>query len=148
MNALELLKKDHQHVARIFEQLVPAVHGKGHRREDLFNRLRDELRTHSTLEERIFYPALADIPETRESILESIEEHKLVDQLLEELDSTSMDEEQWPARLKVLRDNVEHHVESEEAELFPKARQTLGEQRLAELGKELAAEKKQLKETA
>lgn len=148
MNALELLKKDHQHVSRIFEQLEMAARGRSHRREDLFNRLRDELRIHSAIEERIFYPALADIRETRESIFESIEEHKLMEQVLDELDSTSLDDELWPARLKVLKDNVEHHVEAEEAELFPKARQVLGEARLGELGQELAAEKRQLKAPA
>jgi iron-sulfur cluster repair protein YtfE (RIC family) len=148
MNALELLRKDHQLVARVFEQLEAAAHSKGHKREDLFNRLRDELRLHSTIEERVFYPALAERPESRESILESLEEHKLVDQLLDELDATALDDEHWPAKLKVLKENVERHVESEEADVFPKARQLLGEQKLAELGKRLAEEKKQLKAEA
>jgi iron-sulfur cluster repair protein YtfE (RIC family) len=148
MNAFELLKKDHGQVSRIMEQLEAVAQGRSRKREELFNRLRDELRIHSAIEERIFYPALKDAQETRELVLEALEEHKIVEQLLDELDSLSMDDIQWPAKLAVLKENVEHHVEEEEKELFKAARKILDKSRIDELGRRLEEEKQQLAATA
>jgi hypothetical protein len=148
MNAFELLKKDHGQVSRIMEQLEAVAQGRSRKREELFNRLRDELRIHSAIEERIFYPALKDAQETRELVLEALEEHKIVEQLLDELDTLSMDDIQWPAKLAVLKENVEHHVEEEEKELFKAARKILDKSRIDELGRRLEEEKQQLAATA
>jgi len=63
------------------------------------------------------------------SVLEGYEEHAVVKQLLSELDELSKDDETWGAKLKVLQENVEHHVEEEEGEMFPSARKVLSAER-------------------
>ena len=146
MNAFQLLKEDHQKVSSIFQQLEPTTERAEKTRTELFARLRDELDIHARVEETIFYPAIKQAAETREIVLEGFEEHHVVKMLLRELDEVPVDTEQWTAKLKVLQENVEHHVEEEEGEMFQKARQVLSEGEIDRLGAQMEAEKKRLKE--
>jgi predicted transcriptional regulator len=77
--------------------------------------------------------------------LESVEEHQIVKQLLQELAESDQDE-QWEAKLKVLQENVEHHVQEEEKEIFKKAQKVLSKDRIKELG-ERAKEQKETEMT-
>jgi hypothetical protein len=138
MDAFELLKKDHKKVAQLFKEVEAA---SGQTKKQIFSRLKTELDVHATTEERIFYPALENKEEARDITLEAYEEHKVVKDLLSELDSGDAAEDEWDAKLTVLRENVEHHVEEEEGELFSKARQVLSKQEIEELGVEMEAEK-------
>ena len=90
-------------------------------------------------------PALEEAEETHDITLEAYEEHNLVKQLLAELESEAKDQEQWTAKFTVLKENVEHHVEEEEGELFPKARKVLGKERSEEIGSEIEQAKRQSK---
>ena len=83
--------------------------------------------------------------ETRDITLEGIEEHRIVKELLAELDAMAKDDEVWTAKLTVLKENVEHHVEEEEGEMFPKARKALTEDEIETLGTRLEAAKKKQK---
>jgi hemerythrin-like domain-containing protein len=101
---------------------------------------------HARIEETIFYPALEKADETRDLTLEAFEEHRFVKQLLGELQSLAKDEEQWTAKFTVLKENVEHHVEEEEGEMFPKARKVLSEEDAERLGTRMEkAKNEQLK---
>ena len=142
MNAFTLLKEDHERVAAIFEKLEPTTERAIKTREELFARLKTELEAHTQLEEQIFYPALKEEEETRDITLESIEEHRVVKALLKEMEGMQVDSEQWTAKLAVLKENVEHHVEEEEGEMFPKARKALPKEKLEALGGRLEAAKK------
>jgi len=142
MNAFTLLKEDHERVAAIFEKLEPTTERAIKTREELFARLKTELEAHTQLEEQIFYPALKEEEETRDITLESIEEHRVVKALLKEMEGMQVDSEQWTAKLAVLKENVEHHVEEEEGEMFPKARKALPKEKLEALGARIEAAKK------
>ena len=134
MDAFSLLKADHQKVAELFEQLESAG---GQRKLRVFEQIKTELELHAEIEEKIFYPALEEPEETHELTLEAYEEHAVVKKLLKELGRARTANEEWQAKAKVLQENVEHHVEEEENELFPKAEAALGEEEIERLGKRL-----------
>jgi hemerythrin superfamily protein len=148
MNAFQLLKEDHKKVAGIFEKLEPTTERGVKTREELFTQLKNELDVHARIEETIFYPALRDADETHDIILEGYEEHKVVKGLLAELDKLPKDDEKWGAKLKVLQENVEHHVEEEEGEMFKGARKVLSEEQAEQLGFRLEEAKKEQKKAA
>ena len=148
MNAFELLKADHKTVAGLLEKIDQTTERGVKTREELFARLKTELDIHAEIEESIFYPALEDEEKTRDITLEAFEEHRLVKQLLSELDSMSKDDEQWTARFTVLKENVEHHVEEEEDEMFKKARGVLSKDDIEVLGTRMQEAKKQQKSRA
>ena len=138
MNAFELLKDDHKKVAELFDSLESA---SGKRKLDVFKRIKSELDVHTHIEETIFYPALEKPEETHDLTLEAYEEHKVVKSLLAELAGARAADDEWQAQAKVLRENVEHHVDEEENELFDKAEDALSEEQIEALGDRMAAEK-------
>jgi hemerythrin-like domain-containing protein len=146
MNAFQLLKEDHQKVSGLFQQLEPTTERAEKTRTELFAKLKEELDIHAKIEESIFYPSIKQAAETREIVLEGFEEHHVIKMLLGELDSLPVDTEQWTAKLKVLQENVEHHVEEEESEMFPKAREVLSEDEINRLGVQMGEMKEQLKQ--
>ena len=134
MNAFTLLKADHKKVAGILEKLDATTERGVKTREELFTQLKTELDVHTRIEETIFYPALEKADETRDITLEAFEEHRLVKQLLSELQSMAKDKEEWTAKFTVLKENIEHHVEEEEGEMFRDARKVLSEEDIETLG--------------
>lgn len=145
MNAFTLLKEDHKKVAGILEKIDATTERGVKTREELFTQLKNELDVHAEIEETIFYPALEQHEETRDITLEGIEEHRIVKELLAELDAMSKDDEVWTAKMTVLKENVEHHVEEEDGEMFPKARKALTKEEIEALGTRLEAAKKKQK---
>ncbi len=148
MNAFELLKQDHKKVSGIFEKLDPTTERAIKTREELFTQLKQELDVHAEVEEQIFYPAIKEAEETREITFEAIEEHNVVKQLLSELDAEPKDTEEWTAKLTVLKENVEHHVEEEETEMFPKAKKVLSDEQVEQLGTQMQEAKTKLQASA
>ena len=134
MDAFSLLKADHQKVAGLFEQLESA---SGQRKLRVFEQIKTELELHTQIEEKVFYPALEEPEETHDLTLEAYEEHNVVKKLLQELGRARTANEEWEAKAKVLQENVEHHVEEEENELFPKAEAALGDEEIERLGERL-----------
>jgi hemerythrin-like domain-containing protein len=143
MNAFNLLKTDHEKVAGILASIEETTERAIKGRDELFARLKEELDLHAKIEEEIFYPALEESEETREVTLEAYEEHRLVKQLLAELEAEPKDTEEWTAKFTVLKENIEHHVEEEEGEMFKKARKILSEEEIETLGNRLQEAKKQ-----
>ncbi len=142
MDAITLLKADHETVAGIFAKLEETTERAEKTREELFTKLKQELDIHAHIEETIFYPVLKKSDETRDITMEGIQEHHVVKVLLRELDAMGVGSETWTAKLKVLKENVEHHVEEEEEEMFVKARDVLSKEQLEELGAQMDQEKK------
>ena len=136
IDALTLLKKDHD----LAKDLMTRVEKEKDvdERTSMFEQLIDALTIHERIEEEIFYPALQKLPNAKEDVLESFEEHHLVDQIITGLDNTAIDSETWPAKFTVLKENVEHHIQDEEEKLFPKAEKLLGKAKLGELGAKMA----------
>ena len=148
MNAFTLLKADHKKVAGILEKIDETTERAVKTREELFTQLKTELDIHTRIEETIFYPALKDADETRDITLEAFEEHKVVKTLLGELESLGKDKEEWTAKFTVLKENIEHHVEEEEGEMFPKARKVLGDEGAETLGTRMEKAKGEQKAAA
>ena len=148
MDAITLLKTDHEKVSGIFEKLEETTESAEKTREELFAQLKQELDIHSHIEETIFYPVLKKSEETREITMEGIQEHHVVKVLLRELDAMGVGSETWTAKLKVLKENVEHHVEEEEGDMFKSAREVLSREQLEELGALMEQEKAQQKPSA
>jgi hypothetical protein len=142
MNAFELLKQDHKKVSGIFSKLEETTERAEKSRAELFTTLKQELDIHAHIEETIFYPVLKREAETRAITLEGFEEHKVVKTLLTELEAEDQTTEQWTAKLKVLKENVEHHVEEEEGEMFKSAREVLTNEQIQDLGTRMEEEKK------
>ena len=141
MDALELLKQDHQKVKELFEQ---AEEAEGKISKKIFEEIKTELETHARIEETVFYPAVQEHEELKDMVLESLEEHKQIKTLLREMDNLASDSEKFEPKLKVLMENVEHHAEEEEeGKMFPKLRQIMGKQKLEQLGADLEAAKGQ-----
>ena len=138
MDAFNLLKADHRKVAALFDELESA---NGKAKLQVFEQIKTELELHTHIEEKIFYPALEKPRDTHDLTLEAYEEHDVVKKLLQQLSKARTANDEWEAQAKVLRENVEHHVEEEENELFPKAESALGEEKIEALGEEMAAEK-------
>src|SRR5688572_225278 len=134
MDAFKLLKTDHEKVAGILEKIEGTTERALKTREELFTQLKSELDVHAAIEESIFYPVLEKADESRDITLEAFEEHRLVKQLLSELEAEAKDDETWTAKFTVLKEQIEHHVEEEEGELFKKARKVLSEEEIDELG--------------
>ena len=140
MDALELLKQDHAKVKALLEKAENAEQGK--ERTAIFEKIKNELETHAQIEENVFYPAVQKNEELKDMVLESVEEHKQVKTLLREMDNLSKDSEKFEPKLKVLKENVEHHAEEEEeGKMFPKVRKLFSSTELQELGAELEAAK-------
>lgn len=145
MDAFNLLKEDHRKVEGLFEQLESA---RGQAKLRVFEQIKTELDLHTHIEEKVFYPELEKPRQTHELVLEAYEEHNVVKKLLQELGRAKTASEEWEAKAKVLQENVEHHVEEEENELFPKASAALSEEEIEDLGERMAAEKNRKQRTA
>jgi hemerythrin superfamily protein len=144
MNPFELLKEDHKKVAGLLGQINETTERAEKTRNELFAKLYSELDAHSKMEEEILYPQLKQEEETREIANEAVEEHRVVKQLLKELDVAQKTTEQWTAKFTVLKENIEHHVEEEEGEMFQKIRKAFSKDQIDELGERLAASKQRL----
>ena len=138
MDPFELLKKDHETVSDLFKRIESA---SGKTKLQVFQLIKSELELHTHIEETIFYPVLEKAKETRDLTLEAYEEHKVVKNLLGELDAAREVSDEWEAKLTVLRENVEHHVDEEENELFDKANDVLTGEEAESLGDRMQAEK-------
>ena len=140
LNAIDLIKGDHERINDMFEQALK-TDDPGTRTE-LLQRIRAELIAHERMEEDIFYPALRSASEkAKDIVLEGYEEHHVIDLILDEMFEVPEDTEQWHAKLKVLHENLEHHIEEEEEEMFARARKAMSAETLDELGRKMAQSK-------
>ena len=137
MNALELMKTDHDRLKELLEEALDT--DEPAERSELLHQMRSELMGHERMEEDVFYPALRENAEAKEIVLEGYEEHHVIDLILDELLDVPEDSEQWKAKLKVLQENIEHHIEEEEGEMFRTARAVFSREQLDELGRRMRA---------
>jgi hemerythrin-like domain-containing protein len=141
MDAITLLKRDHDKVKALLNELEPTTERAVKTRTELFEKIKNELTIHEIIEEEIFYPTLKQHPRAKEIVLEGYEEHDVVNILMGELEVLPVDDETWGAKASVMTENIEHHIEEEEGDMFKKARQVLSENELEELGRVMEARK-------
>ena len=134
MDAIELLENQHNEVEELFARIEHD--SDDDEKVELFQELADTLAAHATIEERIFYPA-AYASKTEAMLREAVEEHLAIKRVIADLLVMTPDDENFDAKIKVLREQVEHHVEEEEEHLFPAARAELRRSELHGLGKRM-----------
>jgi hemerythrin superfamily protein len=144
MDAVTLLREDHRKLKALLRELEPTTERAVKTRTALFARIKTELTAHEIVEEEVFYPTLKQHPRAREIVLEGYEEHNVVDTLLGELDRLPVDDETWGAKASVMIENIEHHIEEEEGDMFVKARQVLDRAELEALGTVMTERKAEL----
>lgn len=144
-DAVSFLKAEHRQVLAWLNELKGPLTAE--RRRRLLDQVEDALKTHTKLEEEIFYPAFRDAAASSQDLrlyYEAIEEHHAVDTILPEVGSASPQSEVFPARAKVLQEIVAHHAKEEETEMFPRARALIGRAELRRLGAEMAHRRRSL----
>jgi len=151
MDAIAVLKRDHEEVERLFRQFEKLTERAHRSKQKIVMKIIRELAIHAAVEEMLFYPAVRTaalkanvrtLKEAADTVLESLEEHHVVKWTLSELEKMSSEDERYDAKFKVLMESVRHHIEEEQDELFPKARRLLGEEMLDELGERIEKAKK------
>ncbi len=143
MDAIALLKEDHDKAKKLMTELEATTERGVKTREQKWTKLLKELTIHENIEEEIFYPALHEVDdkELKALVLEALEEHHLVDDIVEQLKGTPFEDEHWAAKFKVTKENVEHHIEEEETEMFKLVRKHFSKEELEELGARMEAAK-------
>jgi len=144
MNAITLLKQDHEDVKKMLSDLDDTTERAVKTREQTFTKLKADLEVHEAIEEEIFYPALKEHPKTKEIALEGYEEHHVVDTVMGEMLELPVSDESWTAKFTVMKENLEHHIEEEEGEMFKQARQVFDDAELEDLGNRMEMRKKEL----
>ena len=138
MDVLKFLEDEHDEVKEVFKKLEQAEGASATR---LWNQLKSMLTLHEELEETYFYPQLKEEKKTEDLVLESYEEHHVMDVLIEEISQLEPSAENWQAKIKVLQENTEHHIEEEEGSLFPKVRKIWDTRKREEVGRQMQQRK-------
>jgi len=143
VDAIALLKEDHDKAKKLMAELERTTERGVKTREEKWTKLLKELTIHENIEEEIFYPTLHEHPKLKDIVLEALEEHHLVDDIVEQLKDTPFEDEHWSAKFKVTKENVEHHIEEEEGPMFSKVREVFSKEELEELGSRMEASKQE-----
>jgi hemerythrin superfamily protein len=142
MDAVALLKRDHEAVEDLFDQIEDAKESENDdEMATLVATVCRALAVHATIEEEMFYPAMRQLPEAGDMVDEAAVEHQMIKDLVSQLEAMRPGDDLFEARVKVLSEYVKHHVK-EEGEIFPEAKDS--DIDLVALGKKLTARKTEL----
>jgi hemerythrin superfamily protein len=142
-DAIAMLVADHREVSDMFEQFDQLGDRAKVAKEKLKDKICIALTAHTTIEEEIFYPAVRKAIEDGEDMVdEAVVEHASAKDLIRQLQEMKPEDDLYDAKVKVLGEQIEHHVKEEEEEMFPKARKS-GLDMVA-LGQEMAMRKQEL----
>jgi hemerythrin superfamily protein len=145
MNAIELLKEDHNEMRGLFGKYKAS--DSDTEKHNLFKKVKEMLDAHTHIEETIFYPKIKEQEELEDITLEGIEEHHVADVLAREISALADESEKFDPKMDVLIEGVEHHMQEEEGEMFPKVEEIFNETELQELGKQMQEEEKKFKKS-
>ena len=138
-DAIVMLKEDHKQIRKVFREFEKAGPGAKVAKGRAVDKMIELLTVHTYLENEVMYPRVRELlPDVEDDVLESYEEHHVADVLVVELSMMKPDDERFDAKTTVLIENVEHHMDEEEEEWFPKVREGLGRKVLQEIGAEMA----------
>jgi Hemerythrin HHE cation binding domain len=138
MDAITLLETDHRRLEELLKRGEGTTDRAARERKTLLDTIAQELTIHETIEERILYPALKQYPEARDIVLEGFQEHHVADLIMKELFDTPVTDEEWGAKFKVFKENIEHHIKEEEGPMFRTARGVMDREELLHLGAKMA----------
>ena len=149
MDAITLLRDDHDNVRKLFKRFEDAGNQALQEKREIVDKIVEELTIHAFIEEKLFYPRVAQLSadgsgeEPGELVKEAREEHVQVKRLLAELEGMSPEDDLFDAKVTVVIDDVRHHAEEEEQEMFPKVRDSVGRKELQGLGQKMLQAKGQ-----
>ena len=132
-DAIEMLKEQHREVEGLFSTYEELGEKAEKRKQATFEKIADALAMHATIEEKHFYPAVK-AKRTEDILLEALEEHLGIKRVIADLLKIDSSDQTFDAKVKVLKEQVEHHVEEEESDLFPKAKKVLDKAELTAIG--------------
>jgi hemerythrin-like domain-containing protein len=148
MDAITLLKADHQTLRALLGKLEKSTPRGVKTRRELLMKIEANLKAHTSIEEEIFYPAFKEAGKKGDDdkmYFEALEEHRAAgDLVLPDLVDTDLESEKFSGRAKVLKELVEHHADEEEKEMFPRAKKLLSKEELNELGDRMQERKLEL----
>ncbi|MGY2011253.1 hemerythrin domain-containing protein [Nocardia gipuzkoensis] len=137
-DAIVLLREDHKAIRKLFREFEKAGEDAVETKGEVVNKIIEALTVHTYLENECMYPEVRKlVPELEADILESYEEHHVADVLVTELAMMKPDDEHFTAKATVLIENVDHHIDEEENDWFPKVREQLGRKQLQDIGARL-----------
>lgn len=143
LDAIALLKKDHDDVKAMFKEFEELSDRSMVSKKKLADKICIALTKHTEAEEEIFYPAVREaVKQSDDMVDEAVVEHASAKELIAQIMAMDASEDLFDAKVKVLSEQIEHHVEEEEEEMFPKARKTSLD--MVELGRQIAARKEQV----
>jgi hypothetical protein len=148
MDAITLLREDHHRFRTMLDEGEGTTERAKKTRRELLDRLDALMKAHEQYEEKFLYEPLREYQRTKDNVLEGYEEHHVCDVIVAELRRLDVSDERWGAKFAVLKENLEHHLQEEEEEMFKKARTLLDKSELVALGEKMQAMKRQLQEKA
>ena len=145
MDVIQLLKKDHKMVKKMFKEFEDLSGSRGAQKKPaLVDQISQALMVHAQVEEELVYPAFQENRSMKDLVSEAKEEHQVAKYLLSGLEELQPDDEQYDAKVKVLCEYVMHHVKEEEKEIFPQAQKRLSAKRLEALGEQVEERRSEL----
>ena len=138
-DAIQLLEREHRRFEDLLKQGEETTERARKGRSELLKTIAAELNAHELMEEKVLYPALQSHPQAREIVLEGFEEHHVADLIVAELKDVATNDEQWGAKWKVLKENIEHHIKEEESQMFRLARGIFAREELLTLADRMRA---------
>jgi hemerythrin-like domain-containing protein len=134
---IALLEQDHRRFEALLTEGEETTERALKKRRELLKTISAALKRHEQMEEKILYPALKPHAEARDLVLEGYQEHHVADVIVRELQALPPGDERWGAKLKVLKENLEHHIQEEEGQMFPIARAVLDGESLEAIGRRM-----------
>jgi hemerythrin-like domain-containing protein len=147
-DVFDMLIEEHNEAKQMIARLQESGEGDGNVREQTFAQLKDALEMHMRFEEKVVYPAMKKLEHLKDRVPEAVEEHSGARTLLKKLDQGDKADEGWLDTLKELANALEHHIEEEEEDIFPTAREELEEDKPKEMAAKYREMKREHKEAA
>lgn len=144
-DAISLLTEDHQQVKKMFQQFDKLKDDEEDEKEELARKICTALTAHATVEEEIFYPAVRAAIDDEDLMDEADVEHASAKELIAQIEVASADDDHYDAKVKVLAEQIDHHVKEEQNEMFPKARKAKID--LVALGERIEKRKQELEQS-
>jgi hemerythrin superfamily protein len=142
-SVIDLLMEDHREVEQLFDKFEGLDADQGTQKQTVVAKLIEELTLHTTVEEKYVYPPMRDaLPQGDKLVNHANEEHKEAEDVLNELSMMDVDDDEFDGLVQKLQEIIADHVEEEEQELFPKFEETLGKERMLEIGAQVEEAKK------
>jgi hemerythrin superfamily protein len=144
-DAIALLKADHKKVKALFSEFDKLKDDVADNdKTAIVAQICNELKIHTAIEEEIFYPAVRKAIEDSDLMNEALVEHAGAKDLIEQLEVAGVDDDLYNAKVRVLREQIAHHVKEEESSMFPKAQKAKVD--MAALGAKMTKRKTALME--